>query len=183
MSYLSEWIDSLTYFDARSFPSRPIQADYLKDGAWATSAYTDNLSIALSLGVDLCPYRLMEVCTQHPYLVMHNYDGKVLGHQPLPQKLYGANSYNGRRGEFRDILLKYAEKIGVDIRFNQNVTEYWECGAEGKVGVIVNGERLAADVVVGADGVRSRARELVLVSRVPVDDSSRHTQLRILPRC
>ena len=111
----------------------------------------------------------MKVNTQHPFLVMHNFDGKVLAHQPLPQKLYGSNSYNGRRGEFHDVLLKYAQKIGVDVRLNQNVTEYWECDSEGKAGVVANGERLTADVVVGADGIRSRARELVLVSHALVE--------------
>jgi len=42
------------------------------------------------------------------------------------------------------------------------VTEYWENDKEG--GVVVNGERLSGDVVIGADGVRSKARKLVLVS-------------------
>jgi len=40
------------------------------------------------------------------------------------------------------------------------VEEYWE--EEGKAGVVVDGERMEADVVVGADGVRSKARKLVL---------------------
>lgn len=94
---------------------------------------------------------------------MHNFCGKLLTTQALPQKIYGSNSYNGRRGEIHDVLLKYAQKIGVDIRFKQNVTEYWEDEKAGKAGVIVNGEKFVADIVVGADGVRSRARELVLV--------------------
>ena len=105
----------------------------------------------------------MEVCTQHPTLTMHNFSGEVLSEQALPQKLYGSNSYNGRRGDIHAILLIYAQKIGVDIRLNQTVTEYWEEESSGKAGVVVNGERLTADLVVGADGVRSRARELVLV--------------------
>jgi len=42
------------------------------------------------------------------------------------------------------------------------VTEYWENDKEG--GVVVNGEKLSGDVVIGADGVRSKARKLVLVS-------------------
>lgn len=94
---------------------------------------------------------------------MHNYCGKILNHQPLPQKVYGYNSYNGRRGEIHEILLKYAQKLGADVRFDQNVTEYWEDVGQGKAGVIVDGQKIEGDVVVGADGARSRARELVLV--------------------
>lgn len=94
---------------------------------------------------------------------MHNHEGVLINAQPLPQKLYGYNSYNGRRGEIHEILMSYAKKIGVDVRFSQIVEDYWESASSGRAGVIVNGERLEADIVVGADGARSRAREIVLV--------------------
>ncbi|THH07687.1 hypothetical protein EW145_g3206 [Phellinidium pouzarii] len=105
---------------------------------------------------------LMAICTQHEFMYMHNFDGELLATQPLPQRLYGSNSYNGRRGEIHDVLLQYAKKLGADVRFNQNVETYWEDAERGRAGVIVNGERMEADVVVGADGARSRAREIVL---------------------
>ena len=110
----------------------------------------------------------MSVCTQHPQMYMHNFCGKVINVQPLPQYLYGANSYNGRRGEIHEILLKYARKLGADIRFGQEVTEYWEDPERSKAGVVVGGQRIEGDVVVGADGARSRARELVLVCLLSV---------------
>lgn len=100
---------------------------------------------------------------------MHNFNGKVLAEQELPQKLFGANSYNGRRGDIHAVLLKHAQEIGVDVRVQQDVTDYWEDVNIGKAGVVVNGERLTADLVVGADGVRSRAREIVLVSNCNFD--------------
>lgn len=105
----------------------------------------------------------MSICTQHPVMYMHNFDGELLAEQPLPQKLCGSNSYNGRRGEIHDVLLRYAKRLGVDLRFGQRVENYWENAKCGRAGVIVQGERIAADIVVGADGARSRARELVLV--------------------
>ena len=108
----------------------------------------------------------MEVCTQHPHLTMHNYSGKIINVQPLPQRLHGCNSYNGRRGAIHQILLKYAEKLGADIRFGQDVTAYWEDGERGRAGVVVNGQRLEADAVVAADGARSRARKLALVRSI-----------------
>lgn len=39
-----------------------------------------------------------------------------------------------------------------------------EEGGRGRAGVVVNGGRMEADIVVGADGVKSAARKLVLVS-------------------
>ncbi|KAL5508397.1 hypothetical protein ACEPAH_6016 [Sanghuangporus vaninii] len=106
--------------------------------------------------------QLAEVNTQHPHMTLHNYCGKVINVQPLPQRLYGSNSYNGRRGEIHQILLKYAKKIGTDIRFSKDVTGYWEDGERNKAGVVVDGQRIEADVVVAADGARSRARKLAL---------------------
>lgn len=68
--------------------------------------------------------------------------------------------YNGHRGEMHKIVYDHAICQGVDIRLGQQVTEYIE--EEGEAGVISNGERILGDVVLGADGVRSRARTLVL---------------------
>lgn len=94
---------------------------------------------------------------------LHAHSGEIINVQPLPQKLFGFNSYNGRRGEIHEILLGYAKETGVDIRFGQSVEDYWEDDEKGKAGVIVNGEKIEGDIIVGADGVRSRAREIVLV--------------------
>lgn len=52
-------------------------------------------------------------------------------------------------------------ELGVDIRLSSHVSSYWE--TDEAAGVICNGERLTADAVVGADGVRSAARAMVLV--------------------
>ena len=58
----------------------------------------------------------------------------------------------------------------MEIRLGQDVSEYWEDEENGVAGVVTNGERLSADVVIGADGVRSTARTLVLVRRIPVSN-------------
>jgi 2-polyprenyl-6-methoxyphenol hydroxylase-like FAD-dependent oxidoreductase len=79
---------------------------------------------------------------------------------------YGSQSYNGNRGEIHRILFQHAESMGVDIRLGQNITGYWESDQDRLAGVITNGECICGDVVIGADGIRSKARELILVSRV-----------------
>lgn len=68
--------------------------------------------------------------------------------------------YNGHRGEIHKIIFDYALSQGVEIRLGQQVSEYFENDREA--GVISNGERIFGDVVFGADGVRSKARQLVL---------------------
>ncbi|TFK48069.1 monooxygenase [Heliocybe sulcata] len=93
-------------------------------------------------------------------LMIHNAKGELLVEQPNPDPLFGAYAYNAHRGELHTMLFEYAQSLGVEIRLGQDVSEYWE--TETEAGVISNGERVAGDVVVGADGVRSTARTLVL---------------------
>ncbi|KAF2453982.1 salicylate hydroxylase [Lineolata rhizophorae] len=68
--------------------------------------------------------------------------------------------FNGHRGEIHEIMWNYAKSLGIEIRLGQHVSEYFETDAEA--GVVVNGQRLTADVVLAADGVRSTARTIVL---------------------
>ncbi|KLO15675.1 FAD/NAD(P)-binding domain-containing protein [Schizopora paradoxa] len=105
---------------------------------------------------------LMKVCTQHTNLHIHSHMGHLLQTQVLPQKVFGSNSYNGRRGEIHAVLFEYAKRLGAEIKLGVEVTEYWENDVEKKAGVIVQGQRIEGDVVVGADGVGSKARQLVL---------------------
>ena len=97
---------------------------------------------------------------------LHNHLGEIIHVQPLPAHEYGSQSYNGNRGEMHHILFQHAESIGIEIRLGQKITEYWETDQDGFAGVITNGECICGDVVIGADGVRSKARELILVSGV-----------------
>lgn len=108
-------------------------------------------------------HRFWPICTQHEHLNLFNAEGELLTVQHLPNVQFGFHSYNGHRGELHEILFNYAKKVGVEIRLGQDVSEYWEDEEKGEAGVVSNGERLSADIVVGADGVRSKARTLVLV--------------------
>ncbi|KAK4705296.1 hypothetical protein P7C70_g915, partial [Phenoliferia sp. Uapishka_3] len=86
--------------------------------------------------------------------------GELITSQKVEQKMFGARAYNGHRGEMHKILWDHALSLGVEIRCSSNVSSFWE--TETSCGVICNGETVEADVVVGADGVRSNARKLVL---------------------
>lgn len=57
-------------------------------------------------------------------------------------------------------LYNYAVDRGIDIRLGHRVTDYFEDGEQA--GVVANGERLTADVVFAAEGVRSPGRKILL---------------------
>ncbi|KAI2625631.1 putative monooxygenase [Hypoxylon sp. NC1633] len=69
--------------------------------------------------------------------------------------------FDGHRGEFHEILYNHAKEIGVEIRLGARVEDYFE--DDEKAGVVVEGgERITADVVLAAEGVRSKGRKIVL---------------------
>ncbi|EIM86375.1 FAD/NAD-P-binding domain-containing protein [Stereum hirsutum FP-91666 SS1] len=112
--------------------------------------------------------KIRALCAHASFFHIHSHTGGLVSTQPLPQGLYNSWQYNGNRGEIYEVLLRYAQSIGVTVRFGQSVEEYYEAEAEGeeggrgRAGVVVNGGRMEADIVVGADGVKSAARKLVL---------------------
>ncbi len=78
------------------------------------------------------------------------------------ENLKWGHRYDGHRGEFHQIVFDHARNdLGIDIRLSHRVTEYFETDDEAGV-VVAGGERLIADVVLAADGVRSTGRTLVL---------------------
>ena len=108
--------------------------------------------------------RLHPLCFHSEDFTLHNSAGEVLVVQSIPKFRLGQPTYDGNRGELHEALYYYAKAVGVEIRLGQNVSEYWEDEENGTAGVVANGERISADMVVGADGARSKARTLVLVS-------------------
>jgi len=94
-------------------------------------------------------------------LLMKTWQGDTLLKQTWSdeQRSYG-KAYNGHRGEIHEIVYRHALDIGVDIRLGHKVEDYFETDSEA--GVIANGEKFVGDVVMAADGVRSKGRTIVL---------------------
>lgn len=94
-------------------------------------------------------------------LLMKTWKGETLFKQTWSDeaKTYG-KAYNGHRGEIHEIVYQYALDIGIDLRLGHNVENYFEM--EHEAGVVANGERFVGDVVLAADGVRSKGRTIVL---------------------
>lgn len=94
---------------------------------------------------------------------IHKWDtGEVMFHQDIAKTIPEAPIFNGHRGELHQVVFDYARnELGIPIHLGQPVTEYFEDDHQAGI-VLKNGVRAVGDVVVGADGVRSKARELVL---------------------
>lgn len=72
---------------------------------------------------------------------------------------YGCRAFIGHRGDFHAIMAEYCKKIGVTIRMATTVTQY----DTNKPSIILeDGEEIVSDVVICADGVKSRGRQAVL---------------------
>jgi len=94
-------------------------------------------------------------------LLMKTWKGDTLLKQTWTheERQYG-KAYNGHRGEIHEIVYQHALDVGIDIRLGHSVEDYFETDMEA--GVIANGEKFVGDVVLAADGVRSKGRTIVL---------------------
>lgn len=118
------------------------------------------------------PVHLTDVCISTGGIDIRRFDGKWLTEQKPPpltsqeqaeeeEKMRRKSPlFDAHRGDLHQILLDYAKEIGVDVRQGVMVSSYDETDKDAAV--IVNGERIAADLVIAADGVKSKAREVVL---------------------
>ncbi|EON65625.1 hypothetical protein W97_04864 [Coniosporium apollinis CBS 100218] len=60
------------------------------------------------------------------------------------------------------MFVRQVERLGISIKFNQRVVDYFEDEGKGKGGVVTeDGQRYEADVVIAADGVGSKSQRLV----------------------
>lgn len=89
-----------------------------------------------------------------------DWTGNFITRQTWEKEKGFGKKFNGHRGEIHEVVFKHALARGIDIRLGQNVTDYFE--ENNYAGVVANGERLTADVVFAAEGVRSGGRKIVL---------------------
>ncbi|KAL1861104.1 hypothetical protein Plec18167_002806 [Paecilomyces lecythidis] len=116
---------------------------------WSNGAIADRMR---PLSIDL---------RNHGFKI-HKYTGELITTQKTPELDPEAPVFNGHRGELHTVVFNYArDELGIPIHLGHRVTEYFEDDKHAGI-VLDNGEKVSGDVVVGADGVRSKARELVL---------------------
>ena len=80
--------------------------------------------------------------------------------------------YRYRRPQFAAILLDELKKTGVQVEYGKDAVDYFEDEAAKKAGVVLkDGTKIFADLVVAADGRRSRSWALVEGQPVPARSS------------
>lgn len=76
------------------------------------------------------------------------------------------------RPKFHKILLEQVEGCGIDIEFGKEVVDYFEDAGRKRAGVVLKGgERVEADLVIAADGLRGQSWGLVAGEPVPARSS------------
>lgn len=103
---------------------------------------------------------MQKVARQTSWLDLYSWKGEFVTRQSFAEERKWGPRINGHRGELYSIIHRHAVDRGIEIRLGQRVTDYFE--DEQRAGVTVNGSELYADVVIAAEGVRSRGRKIVL---------------------
>ena len=102
------------------------------------------------------------LCIESRYWDCRKYNGEKIMEQPTPPRIPDWPVFNGHRGELHMIVFYYARDVlGIPIRTGCKVVEYFE-DLNGAGARLESGEKVTGDIVIGSDGVRSKARELVL---------------------
>ncbi|PVH96976.1 FAD/NAD(P)-binding domain-containing protein [Periconia macrospinosa] len=140
-----------------SFPELKVLGDIITFGPNAGRIFYrwGNGSIAAKM-------RAVSIDLQNYGFNIHKWDtGEIVINQKSPPRNETSPMFNGHRGELHEIVFNYAKEIGVEIVLGQRVENYWE--DENGAGIILaDGTKVEGDVVLGSDGVRSKARTLVL---------------------
>jgi 2-polyprenyl-6-methoxyphenol hydroxylase-like FAD-dependent oxidoreductase len=91
---------------------------------------------------------------------------------PAPPMFNDPENLKGRRGfpsvnahsriKLYRAFLRQAERVGINVEWGCKVVEYWEDLEQGAGGVTLeNGEKRTADIVVAADGLRTKSNTIV----------------------
>ncbi|KAF5026582.1 hypothetical protein F66182_1308 [Fusarium sp. NRRL 66182] len=102
---------------------------------------------------------LMKVASQPKVMDIYDKHGKVLLRQEVEEDSDGWPNAYGYRGHTQMVMFQFAQEVGIKFVYNSNVKEYFE--TDTSAGIIVNGVKYEADLVIGADGIHSKARSFV----------------------
>lgn len=111
-----------------------------------------------------------------PLVSLHHINGeRYAGPTDFSKMLYSTSAdkiLRHSRPKFHTMLLRQLQDIGVEIEYGCEVQEYFDEPKYNRAGVILqDGSRVVSDLVVAADGVRSRSWPLIAGKEVPVRSS------------
>lgn len=102
--------------------------------------------------------------TKPSYINLRRYEtGEVLNGTDLSKmnQLYGYPYWLIHRADYQKILLDAAIKSGADVKFDHRIESV---DPEATTVTLANGTVLHADLIIGADGIRSRVRDSAVVA-------------------
>jgi salicylate hydroxylase len=84
------------------------------------------------------------------------------------ERRYGAPYWHLHRADLHCVLVDACEQAGVDLHLNANLIRFDDKNVEDQIQVkLEDGRELSADLLVGADGIRSKVREQMLGHEQP----------------
>jgi 2-polyprenyl-6-methoxyphenol hydroxylase-like FAD-dependent oxidoreductase len=113
--------------------------------------------------------RLAERGFPFSHLRLKTADGHVIAEIPTPP-MGGADlpgTMGAVRGDIADVLADEVVRAGVDVRLGTTVTELDDRG-DCVVATLSDGSTETVDLVVGADGIRSKVREMIGIEDQPM---------------
>lgn len=102
---------------------------------------------------------VLAIGAQPETLAIKDQHGKVLLNQPLPKDYDGFPNIYSNRGKTQLLMYQYAVSLGVDFVFDARISEFFE--NDSSAGIVLGSKKYVADLVIGADGVHSKARAFV----------------------
>jgi 2-polyprenyl-6-methoxyphenol hydroxylase-like FAD-dependent oxidoreductase len=111
-----------------------------------------------------------------PLVSFHNIEGKRLsGPKDFSKMLHSASAdkiYRHSRPKFHSMLLQRLRDIGVEVEYDCKVRESFNETGSDQAGIVLrDGSRVVGDLVVAADGIRSKSWPLIAGREVPVRSS------------
>lgn len=107
--------------------------------------------------------KLDPISLRAPGLTIKSFKGDTLYHQVWTQEeaSWGVR-FDGHRGEFHEIVFRHAvEDCGIEVKLGATVVDYFE--SDDAAGVVLeSGDKILGDVVLAAEGVRSKGRTTIL---------------------
>jgi 2-polyprenyl-6-methoxyphenol hydroxylase-like FAD-dependent oxidoreductase len=140
----------------RLFESRP-EGVADERGAFVTVAVNGLTALR---ALDLDPARVLAAGFPTPAMTMHNSAGKELADLPLGGPAAdGTVTTTIRRADLYAALRAVAVERGIPIEYDRRLTGYTE--TPGGVEATFTGSDVGGDLLVGADGLRSRTRQIL----------------------
>ncbi|KAL2822451.1 hypothetical protein BJX63DRAFT_417549 [Aspergillus granulosus] len=116
--------------------------------------------------------KLIEAGSTVQHVDFRRYDnGQILRSMPFGEGIveeFGVPWIIIHRSDFHRVLLDEATRLGVEVRLNAEVVDV---DFEGPEVILAGGERVAGDVMIGADGLHSRVRDLMFKTPMSLEET------------